>query len=102
MDGSGLMAAKSFSNPLLDAGFPKLKSRIIERTGHFYYQDKDDLLWERVRKRMRATATSDSTQYLALLDDKISGLSEWTKLEAEITIGETFFFRYAEQFTALR
>lgn len=102
MDGSGLMAAKSFSNPLLDAGFPKLKSRIIERTGHFYYQDKDDLLWERVRKRMRATATSDSTQYLTLLDDKISGLAEWTKLEAEITIGETFFFRYAEQFTALR
>jgi chemotaxis protein methyltransferase CheR len=102
MDGSGLMAAKSFSNPLLDAGFPNLKSRIIERTGHFYYQDKDDLLWERVRKRMRATATGDSTQYLALLDDRISGPAEWTKLEAEITIGETFFFRYAEQFTALR
>ncbi|MGO4388987.1 CheR family methyltransferase [Microvirga sp. 2YAF29] len=96
------MAAKSFSNPLLDAGFPKLKSRIIERTGHFYYQDKDDLLWERVRKRMRATSTGDSTQYLALLDDRISGPAEWTKLEAEITIGETFFFRYAEQFTALR
>ncbi|WP_457089944.1 CheR family methyltransferase [Microvirga sp. P5_D2] len=96
------MAAKSFSNPLLDAGFPNLKSRIIERTGHFYYQDKDDLLWERVRKRMRATAASDSTQYLALLDDKNSGPTEWTKLEAEITIGETFFFRYAEQFTALR
>jgi chemotaxis protein methyltransferase CheR len=102
MDGSGLMAARSFSNPLLDAGFPNLKSRIIERTGHFYYQDKDDLLWERVRKRMRATASSDSTQYLALLDDQISGPTEWTKLEAEITIGETFFFRYAEQFTALR
>ncbi len=102
MDGSGLMAVKSFSNPLLDAGFPNLKSRIIERTGHFYYQDKDDLLWERVRKRMRATTTGDSTQYLALLDDKISGPSEWAKLEAEITIGETFFFRYAEQFTALR
>jgi chemotaxis protein methyltransferase CheR len=102
MDGPGLMAAKSFSNPLLDAGFPNLKSRIIERTGHFYYQDKDDLLWERVRKRMRATGLGDSGQYLALLDDKISGPTEWTKLEAEITIGETFFFRYAEQFTALR
>ena len=102
MDGPGLMAAKSFSNPLLDAGFANLKSRIIERTGHFYYQDKDDLLWERVRKRMRATGSGDSGQYLALLDDKISGPTEWTKLEAEITIGETFFFRYAEQFTALR
>jgi chemotaxis protein methyltransferase CheR len=102
MDGSGLMAARPISNPLLDTGFPNLKSRIIERTGHFYYQDTDELLWERVRKRMRATGRGDSTQYLSLLDDGISGPSEWTRLEAEITIGETFFFRYAEQFAALR
>ncbi|QRM32132.1 protein-glutamate methyltransferase [Microvirga sp. VF16] len=96
------MAACAAAVPLIDAGFPELKSRIIERTGHFYYQDKDDLLWERVRKRLRATALSDSTQYLNFLDDAISGPAEWGKLETEITIGETFFFRYAEQFAALR
>ena len=96
------MAASSMSAPLLDAGFPHLKSRIIERTGHFYYQDKDDLLWERVRKRLRATGLADSARYLNLLDDPISGPAEWSRLEAEITIGETFFFRYAEQFAALR
>ena len=98
---SGLMAARAAA-PLIDAGFPQLKSRIIERTGHFYYQDKDDLLWERVRKRLRATGLRDSTQYLSLLGDPISGPAEWSRLEAEITIGETFFFRYAEQFAALR
>ena len=54
------MAARAAA-PLIDAGFPQLKSRIIERTGHFYYQDKDDLLWERVRKRLRATGLRDST-----------------------------------------
>lgn len=102
MGGPGLMAARASAVPLIDAGFPELKSRIIERTGHFYYQDKDDLLWERVRKRLRATALPDSTQYLRLLDDEISGPAEWGKLETEITIGETFFFRYAEQFAALR
>ncbi len=102
MGGSGLMAASPRAAPLLDAGFPQLKSRIIERTGHFYYHDKDELLWERVRKRLRATGLPDSTRYLNLLDDPISGPSEWSKLEAEITIGETFFFRYAEQFAALR
>ena len=90
------MAARAAA-PLIDAGFPQLKSRIIERTGHFYYQDKDDLLWERVRKRLRATGLRDSTQYLSLLGDPISGPAEWSRLEAEITIGETFFFRYAEQ-----
>jgi chemotaxis protein methyltransferase CheR len=102
MGGSGLMAASSMAVPLLDAGFPHLKSRIIERTGQFYYQDKDELLWERVRKRLRATGLQDSTRYLNLLDDPISGPAEWSRLEAEITIGETFFFRYAEQFAALR
>ncbi|MBM6583166.1 hypothetical protein ILT44_23470 [Microvirga sp. BT689] len=96
------MAVQPVPAPLLDAGFPHLKSRVIERTGHFYYQDKDDLLWERVRKRLRATGLSDSSAYLNLLDDPISGPAEWGKLETEITIGETFFFRYAEQFTALR
>jgi chemotaxis protein methyltransferase CheR len=102
MGGSGLMAARPDPVPLLDAGFPHLKSRVIERTGHFYYQDKDDLLWERVRKRLRATGLSNSSAYLTLLDDPISGPAEWGRLEAEITIGETFFFRYAEQFAALR
>ena len=102
MGGAGLMAARPDPVPLLDAGFPHLKSRVIERTGHFYYQDKDNLLWERVRKRLRATGLSDSSAYLTLLDDPISGPAEWGKLEAEITIGETFFFRYAEQFAALR
>ena len=31
-----------------------------------------------------------------------AGEAEWARLEAEITVGETFFFRYAEQFEALR
>ncbi len=60
MGGAGLMAARPDPVPLLDTGFPHLKSRVIERTGHFYYQDKDDLLWERVRKRLRATGLLDS------------------------------------------
>ncbi len=96
------MAARKAPELVPDAGFPKLKGRVIERTGHFYYQDKDDLLWERVRKRLHATGLRDSAQYLDRLNDPASGEAEWARLEAEITIGETFFFRYAEQFTALR
>jgi chemotaxis protein methyltransferase CheR len=102
MGTAGLMADKRVPDLGLDAGFPKLKNRIIERTGHFYYQDKDDLLWERVRKRLHASGLRDCSQYLGLLDDPVAGEAEWVRLEAEITIGETFFFRYAEQFAALR
>lgn len=84
-----------------DPAFPALKERVIARTGHSYYSDKDDLLHDRVRRRLKACGLADCTAYLARLDGP-GGRDEWAALEAEITIGETFFFRYAEQFEALR
>lgn len=87
---------------LPDADFLRLKALLIRRTGHFYYEDKDDLLWERVRRRLRALGLPGTAAYLERLQDPALGEAEWAALEAEITIGETFFFRYAEQFTALR
>ena len=84
------VAAGSFAS---DAAFARLKQLIIERTGHFYYQDKDTLLWERLRRRFRAAGAPDSAAYLRHLSDPAAGEAEWAALEAEITIGETFFFR---------
>lgn len=93
--------ARRASGATVDPGFPALKARVIARTGHNYYEDKDDLLHDRVRKRMRIRGVADCSAYLALLESG-AGREEWAALEAEITIGETFFFRYAEQFAALR
>ncbi|WP_425463610.1 CheR family methyltransferase [Methylobacterium oryzihabitans] len=93
------MSAVAPARPDPDPAFAALKARVIARTGHHYYADKDDLLWERLHKRIRACGLADGAGYLALLD---RSEAEWTALEAEITIGETFFFRYAEQFAALR
>ena len=90
------------SGPHADPAFPALKARIIARTGHHYYADKDDLLLDRLRKRFKANGLEGAAAYAALLDDRTLGAAEWAALEAEITIGETFFFRYAEQFAALR
>jgi chemotaxis protein methyltransferase CheR len=99
----GLMARPQARPSFLpDAEFLRLKALLIRRTGHFYYEDKDDLLWERVRRRLRALNLSATAAYLDLLQDLARGEAEWAALEAEITIGETFFFRYAEQFVALR
>ncbi|WP_052402089.1 CheR family methyltransferase [Muricoccus aerilatus] len=83
----------------LDGAFPALKRLVIARTGHAYYEDKDGALWERLRRRIRATGTGDSAGYLALLE---ADEGEWAVLESEVTIGETFFFRDAAQFEALR
>ncbi|WP_279356783.1 CheR family methyltransferase [Methylobacterium indicum] len=85
--------------PTGDPAFAALKSRLVARTGHHYYADKDDLLWERVGRRMRVRGVPDPAGYLGLLEESEA---EWAALESEITIGETFFFRYAEQFAALR
>lgn len=84
-----------------DPVFAQLKERLIARTGHHYYHDKDGLLWDRVHRRMQATGSRSIADYIARLDDQRSGRAEWSALEAEITIGETYFFRYAEQFSAL-
>ncbi|MCJ2124629.1 CheR family methyltransferase [Methylobacterium sp. J-077] len=89
-------------DPGADPAYADLKARIIARTGHHYYIDKDELLIERLRRRFRANALADCTAYAALLADRSRGEGEWSQLEAEITVGETFFFRYAEQFQALR
>ena len=102
MGGLDLMARAIVPSFTLDEGFLPLKQVVVERTGHFYYTDKDDLLWERIRKRLRATGDADCTRYMERLRHPSLGPVEWSRLEAEITIGETFFFRYAEQFTALR
>ncbi|HEV7263337.1 MAG TPA: protein-glutamate O-methyltransferase CheR [Falsiroseomonas sp.] len=81
--------------------FRRLKDLIHERTGHFYYEDKDALLQERVARRLRATDAGSPAAYVDLLSEPVAGEAEWVALAAEITIGETFFFRYAEQFAAL-
>ncbi|PLR25620.1 protein-glutamate methyltransferase [Caulobacter zeae] len=84
-----------------DEPFQRLKRAVIARTGHHYYADKDEVLWDRVQRRLLANRDRDVSAYLKRLSGD-DGEAEWAALETEITIGETFFFRYAEQFTALR
>ena len=80
--------------------FAAIKALVIRRTLHHYYDDKEPLLRERVLRRM-ATLGLDAHRYLALLQGAPGSDAEWSALEDEITVGETFFFRFAEQFAAL-
>ena len=84
------------------ASFAVIKRAVIDRTGHHYYADKDDLLRDRLDRRAKATGCRGLAEYLSLLNHPAEGAVEWQELEAEITIGETFFFRHAEQFAALQ
>jgi chemotaxis protein methyltransferase CheR len=84
------------------ASFAIIKQAVIDRTGHHYYADKDNLLRDRLNRRLTATGCRGLPDYLTLLNHPTAGAVEWRELEAEVTIGETFFFRHAEQFDALQ
>lgn len=90
------------SAPVDDPAFAAIKARIVERTGHHYYVDKDDQLFEHVSRRMAANGIDTLAEYAARLADPEAAAAEWRALESAITINETFFFRFAEQFDVLR
>ena len=94
--------SRSVEALLADPCFAALKTLIVERTGHHYYADKDEQLGERVAQRMAASGIGAAENYLQRLGDPSLGDREWRQLESELTIKETFFFRFAEQFAALR
>ncbi|KQN17479.1 MULTISPECIES: CheR family methyltransferase [unclassified Sphingomonas] len=83
-----------------DDAFAEVKALVIARTGHHYYSDKDTQLADRVAQRMAATGDAKLSDYRARLRDPAD--PEWPLLESAVTINETFFFRFAEQFEALR
>ncbi|QJU56942.1 protein-glutamate methyltransferase [Sphingomonas sp. AP4-R1] len=88
--------------PVDDPAFAAIKALIVTETGHHYYEDKDGQLAEKIGRRMAAIGIADPGLYLERLRDPAMGPREWRQLESELTIKETFFFRFAEQFAALR
>ncbi|NPC89552.1 hypothetical protein HNH97_11645 [Gluconacetobacter entanii] len=85
----------------VSAGLRRVISVITARTGLHYYTDKPALLEKIIAARMAALGCRGYLDYLEHLNDEALGDAEWRELESAITIGETFFFRYAEQFRAL-
>jgi chemotaxis protein methyltransferase CheR len=95
--------ALSILDPLLaDPDYPRLKQRLVASTGLAYYTDKDADLARRVGRRLDSLNLRDCASYLKILQDPVGGASELDALIAEITIGETYFFRHQEHFDALR
>lgn len=87
---------------IADPLYPQLKEQMIESTGLNYYADKDADLARRIGHRLATTGSQDCAAYLAMLRDPLRGPSELDALIAELTIGETYFFRHPEHFDALR
>ncbi len=84
--------------------FAEISGALITRTGHHYYEDKERLLRERLRQRVEALKLPSLAAYAQVLKGERGhdAETEWRQLEDLITIGETYFFRYADHFEALR
>jgi chemotaxis protein methyltransferase CheR len=85
---------------LADPAFPQLMAHVVASTGLAYFVPREADLAARIRRRMIATASADCTQYLALILQPSA--AERDAMINELTIGETHFFRFQEQFEALR
>ncbi len=93
-----MSAARSKPPIVSDPFYPRLKALVIERTGMAFYRERDDDLARILGVRFQVRGVKDCASYLELLTDR----AELEELIGELTIGETYFFRYREQFDALR
>jgi len=80
--------------------FQRLKHFVIATTGLQYYADKDDALAERVEARRSVLGCGPADYFNRVLD--ANHPEEFAALVDEITVGESYFFRYPHQFDALR
>jgi chemotaxis protein methyltransferase CheR len=87
---------------IADPYFPRLKALVIEATGMAFYADKDEDLARIIAARMGESGKPSCARYLETIADPVLGRDEMDALVAELTIGETYFFRHKEQFDALR
>jgi chemotaxis protein methyltransferase CheR len=94
------VTAPKVSSLVADPFFARLKALVISATGMAFYADKDDDLARIVSSRMEVCGSVDCAGYLDRLEE--GGGDEMESLVAELTIGETYFFRHKEQFDALR
>lgn len=95
------MSALATARVAADPFFPRLKKLVIEATGMAFYLDKDDDLARILHARLMECGVEGCAQYLDVLEGP-HGKGEMDLLVAELTIGETYFFRHKEQFDALR
>jgi chemotaxis protein methyltransferase CheR len=84
---------------LQDPRFSRFKAWIIEHTGLAYYEDKDRDLAFALERCFAEAVELSAREVFELVESEPQALEA---LVEQLTIGETFFFRHAELFEALR
>jgi chemotaxis protein methyltransferase CheR len=82
--------------------YERLKDQLIAATGLAFYADRNELLAGAIGARLTYLGLRDCSSYAGLLSDGKRGRDEMETLTAQLTIGETYFFRDEEFYSALR
>ena len=85
-----------------DPSYGPLKDHLIASTGLAFYDGRDELLAELIDRRLLDLGLRDCVSYLRLLMEGDDGGVERDAMIAQLTIGETYFFRDQPQFDAIR
>ncbi len=85
-----------------DPASEELKALVASATGNFRLAGKNSPVLDKVRHRLGRAGLSSLGEYLDLLRRGEVGRRELDDLIAELTVGETFFFRHPDHFDALR
>lgn len=85
-----------------DPAYSRLKDHLIALTGLAFYANRDKLLTDVIGVRLSVLGLRDCSSYAEFLAVGEQGSAELDVLTAELTIGETYFFRDQEQFAAIR
>ena len=85
-----------------DPGYSRLKDQLIASTGLAFYADRDEILTDVIGGRLSALRLRDCSSYAEFLAGSNESKAEMDTLIAELTVGETYFFRDPEQFAAIR
>lgn len=85
-----------------DPAYGRLKAHLIALTGLSFYAQRDVLLTSVIDGRLTGRGLRDCASYAALLADGKKGEAELEGLIAQLTIGETSFFRDEAAFAGIR
>ena len=83
------------------AEIESFRGLVAERLGLHFEDAKLDFLADVLRKRMEDTGCSRFSMYQGRISSTHAEKGEVCALAEQLTVGETYFFRYTEHFTAL-
>ena len=78
------------------------RSLVAERLGLFFEDGKLDFLCDVLRQRMESTGSGHFSSYKRRLSSPANDPEEVRAVAEQLTVGETYFFRYADHFSAFK